>query len=379
MTFAYQENNTFFAQVSTGLEEPAATELNALGAENVHVGFRGVYFEGTVDVVCRVNYQARLVTRVLAPLLVFTCHSPKYLYKRAREIPWSDLFDVSDTFAIYANVSNSRIRHSGYAALCLKDAVVDCFRDECGERPNVDTDNPDVCFNLHIQGDKATISLDVSGQSLHRRGYRTLGVEAPMQETLAAAIIQFSGWDGARPLYDPMCGSGTLLAEAYMKYCQVPAGYLSQAKGFCFLPEFDPVAWEAMKAQADALIRPMPPGLIAGSDIDAKAIEASRQNISRLPGGDAVEVVRKDYCAMASLKDVVIVCNPPYGIRLKQDNLHAFYKEFGDFLKQRCTGSEAYIYFGERPMLKALGLKPSHKIPMVNGGLDGCLARYELY
>ena len=195
----------------------------------------------------RVNYMTRLATRVLAPLLTFDCHSDKYLYKTAYSIPWSELLSVKSTFAIDANVTASRIKHSQYAAQKLKDAIVDQFREESGVRPNVETRDPDIWLNLFIRNNKATISFDTSGGSLHRRGYRVASVEAPMQETVAAAIIRYTGWDGARQLYDPMCGSGTLLAEAAMHYCRIPAGYLRKKFGFMRLPDFNNSLWKKIK------------------------------------------------------------------------------------------------------------------------------------
>ena len=199
--FAYQKNQRFFAQVADGLEEAGGRELEALGAEEVKASYRGIYFTADHRALYRINYSSSICTRILAPLLTFDCHSDKYLYNTAGSIPWSAILSLETTFAIFANVSNSNITHSQYAARKLKDAIVDQFRESCGKRPDVDPDNPDVWISLYIQGNKATISLDTSGGSLHRRGYRKASVKAPMQETVAAAIIKFSQWDGSKPLY----------------------------------------------------------------------------------------------------------------------------------------------------------------------------------
>ena len=176
---------------------------------------------------------------MLAPITAFPCHATDYLYRKAKAIAWKDFFGVHHTLAVFANLSNSKLRHSQYAALCLKDAIVDYFREDCGRRPNVGGIDPDVWINLFIENNHAVISIDTSGGSLHRRGYREEGVEAPMQETVAAAVMRWTGWDGAQPLFDPMCGSGTLLSEALMHYCRIPAGRLRQKFGFERLPDYE--------------------------------------------------------------------------------------------------------------------------------------------
>ncbi|MBW1759139.1 MAG: class I SAM-dependent RNA methyltransferase, partial [Deltaproteobacteria bacterium] len=182
------------------------------------------------------------------------------------------------------------------------------------------------------------------------------------------------------PLYDPMCGSGTLLCEALMKTCRIPAGFLKKNFGFCFLPDFNKGLWESIKKRADEKIRPLPSELIAGSDIERMAVNAAKTNCRILPGGEMIKICRTDFKDISNLENSVILCNPPYGIRLKkEEDLGEFYKNFGDFLKQRCKGSQAYIYFGNREMLKKIGLKPAWKKPIRNAGLDGRIAKYELY
>jgi putative N6-adenine-specific DNA methylase len=378
--FAYQQNQRYFAQIAAGLEESGAEELQKLGAVAIRLSFRGLYFEADKASLYRINYQSRLVTRVLAPLLAFPCHTADRLYRQARQIPWREVMDVNQTLAVFANLSNSHIRHSQYAALCLKDAIVDYFREDGGRRPDVRRIDPDVGINLFIENNRAVISLDTSGGSLHRRGYRRQGVEAPMQETVAAAIIQWTGWNGSRPLVDPMCGSGTLLAEALMHYSGIPAAFLRRRFGFEQLPDFDRRLWSAVKISADRRIRPLPAGLIAGSDVAAEAVESARANLQKLPHGATVPIERMDYRRRRDLPERVIVCNPPYGMRLQpRAGLEEFYRTLGDFLKQGCTGAVAYIYFGDREMLKHIGLKPAWKRPLMNGGIDGRLAKFEMY
>ena len=217
--FEYQKTRRYFAQTAGGFEELAAAELRDLGASGVESGFRGIHFTAEPAVMYRINYEARLLSRVLAPLVSFRCRSREDLYRAGRAVNWSAFFSLEETFGIFANVSgNDGIRHSKFAALCLKDAVADDFRSRTGRRPDVDPLSPSVWLNLFIEKERATISLDTSGGSLHRRGYRRETVEAPMQETLAAAMVALSGWKGERPLHDPMCGSGTLLCEAMMAF-----------------------------------------------------------------------------------------------------------------------------------------------------------------
>ena len=378
--FLYQQTGRYFAQIAGGLEELGARELNDLGATSVQPAHRGLHFVADRAALYRINYRARLVSRVLAPLIAFRCHTADYLYRKVSEVDWTALLSTEQTFAVFANVANSKIAHSQYAALRVKDAVVDQFRSRLGCRPSVDPREPDLWIHLHLARNEATLSLDTSGGSLHRRGYRREAVAAPMQETLAAAIVDLSGWDGARPLHDPMCGSGTLLSEAWLKQGCIPAGYLRRRFGFAMLPDFDAEIWQRVKREADARIRAIAGGLIRGSDRDPRAVEITRRNNALLPHGDELRVRTLDFRKLPGLPDQVIVCNPPYGRRLDTGgDIRDFYRDLGDFLKRRCQGSEAYVYFGDRELLKKIGLRPSWRLPLANGGLDGRLARFELF
>jgi putative N6-adenine-specific DNA methylase len=378
--FQYQLNHRFFAQVPEGIEELAAQELAELGAERVRTSYRGVYFDAGKAVLYRVNYGARLATRVLAPLLTFRCHSSDYLYKKSKEISWEEFFTTDHTFAVFANVTQSKLHHSQYAALRLKDAVADSFRERFDKRPSVNKNDPDVWIGLYIERDNATISLDTSGGSLHRRGYREEGGEAPMQEITAAAVIRLSEWDGSKPLYDLMCGSGTLLSEALMAYCRIPGNYRRERFGFQFLPDYDDPLWLAVRKEMDGAMREPSHGLISGSDVSGEAIASAGKNMTDLPYADRVRLKIADFRDITELRDRVILCNPPYGIRLDPDrDLGPFYKDLGDFLKQRCPGSSAFIYFGNREWIGHVGLKPTWKKPLQSGGLDGRLVKYEIY
>ena len=317
---------------------------------------------------------------MLAPLITFPSHDTDELYKQARQIRWDDFFDEDMTFAVFATVSDSRITHSKFAALRIKDGIVDSFLEHTGRRPNVSPINADVEINLHIRKDVAELSLDASGGALHRRGYREEAVSAPMQETVAAGIIRMSGWTGNVPLYDPMCGSGTLLCEALMYACRIPAGIFRKQFGFERFPDFDPAIWESVKQEADSRIREIPTGLIAGSDRAEEAVRATRMNMAGLHFGNRVDIQQADFRTLPGIRDGVIVTNPPYGIRMgKGEDMKALYRDLGDFLKQKCIGSTAYIYFGDPVLIKSIGLKPTWKKPLKLGGLDGRLVKYQLF
>ena len=378
--FEYQLNNRYFTQISDELKEIGIEEVVSQKAWDIQSVYRGIYFKANPGSLYSLNYTSRYLTRILAPLISFKCHDDSYLYRKAREVKWAEIFNVNNSFAVFASVNHSRIKHSQYAALRLKDAIADYFRASAGERPSVDPNNPDVWINLHIERNQATISLDTSGGSLHRRGYRKVTGKTPMQETVAAAMIRFSEWEGQKPLYDPMCGSGTLLCEALMCFCRIPSGLLRQRFGFEFLPDYDKELWTEIKQREDANLKSFQPGVIAGSDISKSSVNRARENIGNLPHGQEVELGVCDFSEIPDLTDKTIISNPPYGIRQgSRESAGKLYKEFGDFLKKRCQGSEVYVYFGDRSLIPAIGLRPTWKKPLRNGGLDGRLAKFEIY
>jgi putative N6-adenine-specific DNA methylase len=378
--YLYQADEPFFAQVPDGGEEVATEELAGLGATDVRAGYRGLYFRAQRAPLYRIVYGAHTISRVLCPLARFHCHSPEYLYQRTQSIDWTSLFTTRRTFAVFATVANSAIRHSQYAALTVKDAIVDQFREKTGERPNIEPLNPDLWINLYLHANRATISLDLSGGAMHRRGYRVESTEAPMQETVVAVMLAMTGWDGSTPLVDPMCGSGTILCEALMRYCRIPAAFLRPRQGLRFLPDYDAAVWDEVKAAADSAIRPVPEGLIRGSDASRDAVRAARINLGKLPGGRGVSVEARRFEQIERINGATIVTNPPYGMRIgKRDAMPAFVRGFGDFLKQRCAGSTAYVYFGDRDLIKSVGLRSAFKKPLANGGLDGRLVKLEMF
>lgn len=378
--YIYQKSNRYFAQAADDIKDIAEKELLDLGASEILHGYRGLHFSASPKALYTINYHSRLINRVLAPLVTFNCHSDRYLYKKSMEVHWEDFLDPSRTFAVFASVSHSTINHSKFAALRLKDAVVDYFRERTGERPSIDRRDPDLWLNLHIENNKASISLDTSGGSLHRRGYRRDSVQAPMIETLAAAIIKHSEWDGKTPLHDPFCGSGTILCEAFMHAANIPCSFMRKKFGFENLPDFKQEIWKQVKSEGQKNIREIPDGLISGSDVSPDSVKYSNANCRIIDKKKKISLKHKDIFDIEDLENIVIICNPPYGIRMgRTKDLSSFYKNFGDFLKQRCKGSTAYIYFGDRKYIKNIGLRTSWKKALTNGGLDGRLVKIELY
>ncbi len=378
--FDYQKNARYFAQISHDLKPLGEKEIIRLGADSITPGFRGIHFTADRSLCYKINYRSRFISRVLAPLTSFTCRNSDELYKQSKKIQWDRVMTKKTRFSVTANLSDAGITHSHFAALRLKDAIVDFFRDRSGKRPDVDTLNPDVRINLHLRKEIADISIDASGGPLHKRGYREASVSGPMQETLAAAIITLSKWDGTTPIHDLMCGSGTLLCEALMKHCRIPAGIFREKFGFETLPDFSPDIWEGVKQEADDQITALKPGIISGSDISQESVNAAKTNLMGLHHGNNVALSRTDFRELPPLKNHTIVANPPYGIRMgKELNLHRFHRELGDFLKQKCKGSTAYLFFGDQAHIGSMGLKASWKKPLKAGGLDGRLVKYELY
>jgi putative N6-adenine-specific DNA methylase len=378
--YEYQKDNRYFAQIADGIKELGADELRELGARDISPEYGGLYFYADKETLYRINYSARLASRILAPLVSFRCRSSDELYKKTREINWTDFISVDGTFAVFSNVSDSVINNSHFASLRLKDGVVDSFREILGKRPDVDSRDPDVWLNLYIRNDEAVISVDTSGGSLHRRGYRKESLDAPMQETVAAAIIRLTQWDGSVPFHDPLCGSGTIICEALMHYCRIPSGFLRKRYGFEFLPDYEKRLWIKTKKDIVRQFRELPDGCISGSDVSSEAVKTAGANIRMLPQGDKIKLNVCDFRESEGLQNGVIVTNPPYGVRMgKGQTLDLFYMELGDFLKQKCKGSAAYVYFGEREFIKKIGLKPAWKKPLKTGGLDGRLVKYELF
>lgn len=371
----------FFATTGRGIEELLAAELRELGMGGVVPERGGVRFTGEMADCWRANLWLRTANRVLVPLSTFPCASPQALYDGVRALPWERWLTPDQTLAVDGNLRDSAMTHSGYVALKTKDAIVDTLRDRYGRRPSVDTRNPDLRVNVHLVKNRCTVSLDSSGVPLDRRGYRLERTEAPLRETVAAALVELSGWSGEAPLVDPMCGSGTILIEAALKAGQRAPGLLRPGFGFQRWPGFDPLLWGELVAEARECALPSPGVPLLGYDRLAKAVEIARHNVSRAGVGGMVTIVKGDVRSFAPPPGPgVMVFNPPYGERLSEEEaLKPLYKQIGDVMKQRCTGYTAFLFTGSPELAKCVGLRASRRFVLFNGPIECRLLKYELY
>nr|MDQ3002905.1 THUMP domain-containing protein [Fibrobacterota bacterium] len=281
--------HAFFISTPRNLEPLLEEELRELGIVDVKLAYLGVEAKLSREEVYRVVYASRLASRVLRPLATFPCRNPDELYEHAVKFNWARILKEGQTLKVTASVSDSAITHSQYAALKLKDAVVDSLRERTGARPSIDRETPDVRLDLFLRHDQATISLYYSDGIMHRRGYRIQAVDAPLKENLAAAVLLFAKWKGDKPLLDLFCGSGTFLIEAAMIATHMPAGFFRETQGFETLPDFSVSLWEKVKNEFTKNMLALPKGLITGVDISARAMAATRANLARTPFLDFVK------------------------------------------------------------------------------------------
>ena len=369
----------FTAKTFAGLEQVLANELKDLGAKSVEPGKRVVYFRGDRELLYKVNYKCRTALRFLQPVGVFTVRNETELYDKVKRINWPALFDVEKKIIVSASVFHSSLTHSHYVALKTKDAIVDLFREKTGKRPFVSKENPQVYIDVHISQDKCTVSLDSSGESLHKRGYRIAADKAPLNEVLAAGMIRLSGWDRTGDFIDPMCGSGTIPIEAAMYAMQIPAGYYRKHFAFQNWRDYDPGLWEKVKQEAAALVHEHDFPVI-GSDKSYKAFKIAASNLKHAGLHKDIVLLNKPFEKVnpESGKGILIF-NPPYGVRLEDDELIALYKQIGDVLKNRFQGYEAWIITGNPAAARFIGLKPSRRIILYNGPLESRFIRFEMY
>ncbi len=369
----------YFATTAKGLEEVLAAELRPLVDGTVTPAQGGVHFRGSLADGYRSCLWLRTANRVLQPLAIFPCHSVEQLYAGVRDLPWEEFMTPDMTLALDASVRDSTLTHSRNTALKGKDAIVDRLRDHYGRRPNVDPAAPDLPVNLHLSGNRCTVSLDLAGEGLHRRGYRLERTAAPLRETLAAGLLLHSGWDGTSAFVDPMCGSGTLPLEAAMLATRTAPG-LARSFAFQSWPNFDAHTWQALRDAAHRLRRPAAAPIV-GADRDPRALMAARDNAARLPSAAMVTWTRAEFAALTPPAAAgTLLINPPYGERLKDaGELDALYKSIGDTLKQRWTGWTAWLLTGNLSAAKRIGLKATRRIPLWNGPLECRLLRYDLY
>lgn len=362
-----------------GLEPLLAEELQKLGAGDVQPGTRIVNCTGDQQVLYRINFESRTALRVLVTIDSFRATHERRYYQKLQQIDWSQYLQVDQTLAIDAVTNSDHFRHSKYAALKAKDAIVDQFRDKFGRRPNINVRNPDLRVNVHISNDVCNIALDSSGDSLHKRGYRVDSVEAPLNEVLAAGMVLHAGWTGDRPLVDPMCGSGTILIEAAMIAANMPPQPATRRFGFQNWSDYDHALWEDVKSRALDNVRPIKVPIL-GYDKAFKAVKISHQNIlaARLSG--KIEIERKAFEKMDPPPPPgLLIMNPPYDERLPVEDVQAFYRSIGDRLKQAYTGYEAWIISSNLPAMKSIGLRASRRLTLYNGPLECKFMKFELY
>jgi putative N6-adenine-specific DNA methylase len=375
------ERIRYFATTSKGLEETLAGELVALGAEELSAVAGGVSFAGEPDLGMRANLRLRTANRVLRQLSEFDAPTPEALYEGVRAVRWPGLFDARRTIAVDATVRESGITHSHFAAQKAKDAIVDAFRDAVGFRPDVDRLGAQVRINLRIVRDEAVLSLDLSGESLNRRGYRTGPAPASLRETLAAGILLLAEYDGEQPLVDPACGAGTILVEAALIATNTAPGLLRDDYGFKNLLDFEPKRWTRIVEEARDAVRTRRTSPISGSDLSQAVLADARRNARNAGFADRILLAVRDVADLAPEgAPGLVVCNPPYGIRLKggAGGIEPFYASLGKALKDRCGGWTAWILSGNADATRSLKLKASRRIPLMNGPIDCRLLRYDL-
>ena len=363
--------NTYFATCPRGLEGLLTEELAALGAAQAVAVAGGVQFVGDWGICYRANLESRLATRILWHVVKGPYAREEDIYRLAVGQDWPRLFPVSRTLRVLTTAIHSPLRSIDFVSLRVKDAICDRFRAEGGERPNVDTRDPDVRIHVFLTESTCTLYLDTSGAPLWQRGLRQASVEAPLKENLAAGILRLSGWQPGMPLVDPMCGSGTFLLEAVLMALDWAPG-LGRHFAFEKLGAFEAVRWATLRSAAEGRRQRPEPLAIQGSDRDERAVRATRRNLQEAGLGGTVQVTRADLLDLpAPALAGVLVANPPYGARIgEQDELAAFYPRLGDILKQRWAGWNCYFFSADTRLPKLVGLRPSRKTPLYNGALE---------
>ncbi|WP_295337609.1 class I SAM-dependent RNA methyltransferase [Flavobacterium sp.] len=373
------ENFKMVAKTFFGFEEILVKELQQLGAQEVEMGTRAVSFKGDKGFMYKANLSLRTALKILKPIYQFRAFNDQSLYKGIQGIDWSKYLNASQTFVIDTTIHSDNFKHSQFVSQKAKDAIVDQFREKFGQRPSIDKDFPDLRINIHIDRDQCTVSLDTSGASLHHRGYRSATNIAPINEVLAAGMLLLSGWDGSSDFLDPMCGSGTILAEAAMIACNIPANI--NRKEFAFEKWndwdndlFDQIIDSLMKRTKEFHYK------IIGYDKAPSAVNKAKDNIVNANLEDYVTISQANF--FDTKKETVgplhMVFNPPYGERLDID-LERFYRELGDTLKNNYPNTIAWFITANLEALKFVGLRPSRKIKLFNGSLEARLVKYEMY
>ncbi len=361
-----------------GLEPVLAKELTQMGAKDVEIGRRMVSFTGDKEMMYRANFQLHTAIRILKPIRHFKAKSADDVYEEIKKIDWTEYLGTEKTFTVDSVVFSEEFRHSKFVSYKVKDAIVDQFREKTGKRPNISVANPDIRLNMHIADDKCTLSLDSSGESLHRRGYRQESVEAPLNEVLAAGMILLSGWQGNTDFIDPMCGSGTLLIEAALIAKNMAPGLFRKEYAFEKWPDFDAELFDAIYND-ESLERDFN-HKIYGYDIDMKAVNTARMNVKAAGLSDVISVEQQDFKEFTQPQNKsIMITNPPYGERISTPDLMGTYKMIGERLKHQFKGNDAWVLSYREECFDQIGLKPSIKIPLYNGSLECEFRKYQMF
>lgn len=372
------KNFKITAKTTAGLEQVLADEVWAIGGSNVLVGNRAVFYEGDLSQIYKSNYYLRTALRVLKEIETFYFKNVDQFYLKCKTIDWAKYFDVGQSFVIHSTVVNSRdFTNSMFASLRAKDAIADYFREKMSKRPNVDTEQPEIVIDLHIHQNSCTISLDSSGDSLHKRGYRIKQGEAPLNEVLAAGMILLTGWKGDSDFMDPMCGSGTLPIEAAMIAQNIPAGKFRKEYSFQNWNDYDELLFEDIKSTWE---KKEFNHKIFASDISGSNLLNAQTNARRALVFNKIAFQKADFKDLdIALHHGTIIINPPYGERLKEKNLTDLYAMIGERLKHRYAGNDSWILSSSIESMKNVGLKPSRKMELFNGALKCKYNNYKLF
>lgn len=368
------------AKTLYSFEPLLAKELRELGAMDVKEGVRSVSFTGDTGFLYKANLSLRTALKILKPIASFRAYSERDLYEGIRKIDWSQYMDVTDTLAVDATVHSDHFSHTQYVALKTKDAIVDQFRDKHGKRPNVDLSSPTLRVNVHIEKESCSISLDSSGDSLHKRGYRSATNIAPINEVLAAGMLLHSGWNGQSDFLDPMCGSGTILIEAAMIACNIPPNLNRTNFAFMQWKDWDEAFFDKIKDSVLKKLREFHFS-ITGYDKAPSAVSKARENISNANLEEYIKVEQEDFFKTKKehSRHLHMLFNPPYGERLSAVDIPQFYGNIGNTLKRAYPGTEAWFISSNLEGMKHVGLRPSRKVKLFNGALESRLLKYDIY
>lgn len=372
-------NHPYIVKTLFNLEQCVADELKHIGASNINILNRAVSFEGDLELLYKANYTLRTAIKIIVPIAKFSVSNEKDLYENVSKINWNDYMNNTCTFAVDTALNTDLFNHSHFVSLKTKDAIVDQFRNKTGERPNIDLVFPEYRVNVHIYKDECTISMDSSGESLHKRGYRLEQDVAPLSEVLAAGIIKLSDWKGEKDFYDPMCGSGTILIEAAMLALQIPAQKFRHEFSFMNWKNFDRQLWKKVRNEEDSKIKDKLDCKIYGSELSFSTLRKARENVTKSGLSNYIQLERKDFKKLTPHGDSgIIVCNPPYGERIELEELKEFYNMIGDKLKQDFNGFDAW-FLSTKEALKFVGLKTSKRFAIYNAKLECKFHKYEMY